>query len=74
MLEIQHSQSCVGESTHCYASVVDKNINVKEGKKTQNKNPAGVLMSLSPRKAFWQEVKLKDYLWGGGQGYLLSWK
>lgn len=48
MLEIQRSQSCVGESAHCYASVVDKNINVKEEKnQTQNKNPAGVLMSYS---------------------------
>lgn len=37
MLEIQRSQSCAGESAHCYASVVDKNINVKEEKKPKTK-------------------------------------
>lgn len=37
MLEIQRSQSCVGESAHCYASVVDKNINVKEEKNHKTK-------------------------------------
>lgn len=52
MLKIQCSQSCTGESAHCYTSVVDKNIKVKVQKKCQNKtkNPAVILMSLSPRK------------------------
>lgn len=30
MLKIQCNQSCVGESAHCYVSVVDKNVNVKK--------------------------------------------
>lgn len=53
MLKIQCSQSCIGDSAHCYASVVDKNINVKEQKKPQNKTktPAVILMSLSQEDA-----------------------
>ena len=74
MLKIQCSQSCIGESAHCYGSVVDKNIKVNERKKPQNKIPAVILMSRSPRKTFSPEVKLKDYLGVGGGGHLLYWK
>lgn len=46
-----------------YASVVDKIVNVKEQKKkpqNKTKTPAVTFMSLSPRKMFSQEVKLKE--------------
>lgn len=74
MLKIQCSHCCVREGAQCYASVADKHINVKELKKNPNENPAVILMSLSPRNTFSHEVKLKDFLGGGGRGHPLYWK